>query len=91
MTPTTEDVARWMLHELLTYGVLPQKAAALAIHDRFGKHFLADERRGRLALAAEVLALFRRLSKGIAVWDRRKRSWRLREPDDRPGQRHAGP
>ena len=91
MTPTAEDVARWMLHELLTYGVLPQKAAALAIHDRFGKHFLADERRGRLALAAEVLALFRRLSKGIAVWDRRKRSWRLREPDDRPGQRQAGP
>jgi hypothetical protein len=87
---TAEDVARWMLRELCAHGVLPQKAAALEIRDRFGQHFLAAERRGGLAIAPEVLGAFRQLSEGTAVWDRRKRSWRVREQDDPPGRRQAG-
>ncbi len=85
---TAKEVANWMLKKLKAEGVLPQRAAALEIMETFGEEFIYSNKNGNPAIAEEVLKEFRNLSETIAVWEQRKRFWRLRDDEvDEPGKR----
>ncbi|WP_409334674.1 DUF6953 family protein [Bradyrhizobium sp. AUGA SZCCT0124] len=86
-TPT--DVADWMLAELLKREPdgFRQNDAAIAIQRRFGEAYVYRNANFNLAIDKLVLAAFRHLTRDTVVWDRERRHWRLRRPDDTPGKR----
>lgn len=84
-TATADTVARWMLSELEKQnGVLNQDDAAGQVADRFGGHFIYDNKAGNPAINREVLAAFRKLTGDSVVWSSGERLWRRRESGDEP-------
>lgn len=88
LSPTAEDVARWMHEEFLKAGKLRQREVVVQILVRFGSEFVYENEHRSLAISARVLAAFTRATAGDdIIWDRRATSWRHREPRDPAGRR----
>jgi hypothetical protein len=87
---TAQEVAQWMLDEVMGKGELEQEAAVSDIALKFGNEFTYDNENGNLAIRRDVLAAFRRLTENSVVWDRENRLWRKRESDDDPGRQQGG-
>lgn len=79
---TAHDVAQWMLAELTRDGTLYQEQAVWDIQQTFGDEHVYENENGNMAISRTVLAEFRKLTKGSAVWSRSERFWRLREEYD---------
>jgi hypothetical protein len=76
---TTRQAAEWMFKQLKREGILPRVFAAEVIRRRFGEELVGEDEGGRPTPREDVLREFGRLSGGVAVWDGRRRFWRLEE------------
>jgi hypothetical protein len=74
---TAKDVADWMFAQLNAKTYLEQETAVWEIEKKFGKQFAYDNANGNPAIDKKVLAEFRKLTEGKAVWERGERAWRL--------------
>jgi hypothetical protein len=74
---TVKDVADWMVAQLNTNKYLDQETAVWEIERKFGTTFVYDNANGNPAIDKKVLAEFRKLTDGKAVWERGERAWRL--------------
>jgi hypothetical protein len=83
---TAKDVADWMFSRLTASSYLDQEDAVWKIEQQFGKQFVYENANGNPAIDKKVLAEFRKLTTGKAVWERGERSWRLL----RPGEKYEG-
>jgi hypothetical protein len=79
------EVANWMNDRLRDHGSLYQSTAALGIRRRFGPEHVYLNQNRNPAISREVLAEFRLLTPDV-VWERRRRLWRLRRPNDSSGR-----
>jgi len=74
---TARDVADWMFSELEQAKYLEQGAAVSQIAKTFGDQFVYQNESGNLAINKKVLAEFKRITVGKAVWDRSDKGWRF--------------
>ena len=86
MATVAQDVAQWMVEQVMLKGVLDQATAAEQIRTKFGKEFDYENENGNLAIDPAVLAVFRKFTGNSIVWDRSYREWRKRQPSDKPGR-----
>jgi len=70
MAATAEEVAQWMLNELMNKGILHQKEATDYIASHYGESFLYVNDNGNLSIGKDVKKAFRKLHKGRAAWER---------------------
>ncbi len=80
-----EEIAKWMLSQIETDGVLHQDHAASEIEQRFGAEFAPANDRGNLSIRPDVLKAFRTISEHV-IWERGERLWRKRESFDEKGR-----
>ncbi|MDM5181751.1 hypothetical protein PO883_31720 [Massilia sp. DJPM01] len=66
-----------MFDQLTATRYLEQASAVWNIEKKFGKDFVYDNDSGNQAIDKKVLAEFRKLTDGKAVWERGERAWRL--------------
>lgn len=85
-TPTSSDVADWLLAEVQRVGFLEQDTAAFEIERRFGSEHVYTNENGNMAISRPVLSAFRKISNSEVVWERRERLWRKRDTFDGPGR-----
>lgn len=83
---TADDVARWMLSEVINNEILYQESATFDIEKLFGHAFLYENEAGNVAINKDVLKAFKKLSEDTVVWERGEKAWRLREEHDAPGR-----
>jgi hypothetical protein len=83
---TPDQIAKWMLTELNSVGVLYQDEAAHRISQDFGDDATYENENGNLAIAKPILTAFNKLTGKDVVWVRSERFWRRREPEDLPGR-----
>jgi hypothetical protein len=84
---TAQEIAEWMAAEVEREGLLIQKVAAFEIEKRFGAEFVYVNENGNRAINPEVLGAFEKLlPQEKAVWVRKARFWRKREPTDKAGR-----
>lgn len=86
MVHTPTEIAQWMAEEIHRLGELAQADAIAAVAKRFGNRFVKINERGNFALAPMILKEFRKVSELSIVWDRERKRWRPRRPDDKPGR-----
>jgi hypothetical protein len=86
-TPTTGDVARWMLSELDRTGSLLQADAVAGIEREFGTSFIYVNENGNTVIDKRVLREFRELTDDNVIWDRWEYKWRHRQPGDAPSRK----
>lgn len=87
MSQPASVAAAWMKERLDRDGCLFQDEAASEIQIRFGEEHVYVNDAGNLAISRVVLAAFRRLTDGYAVWSFGDRQWRLRIETDGAGRR----
>jgi hypothetical protein len=75
-----QQVAQWLYDQLMKKGVLEACEVAEDILDRFGEQYIYINRRGQLRIDSSILARFRELRAGRAVWDQTARAWRRLPP-----------
>jgi hypothetical protein len=80
--PSVEEVAEWMLAEVLRTGYMEQEYAVWEIKKKFGGDFVYDNDNGNLAISKAVLKEFGKISEQSIVWERSERAWRKREAYD---------
>jgi hypothetical protein len=83
---TADDVAQWMVDEVMRRGTLDQETAAHQIRMKFGKDFTYTNENGNWAIDRKVLSAFKKLTGDTVVWDRSYREWRKRQTYDKPGR-----
>jgi hypothetical protein len=81
-----EEIAAWMLAEVLREGMVEQESLAADIESRFGKEYVPVNDNGNLSIRRDVLKTFRQISEESVVWDRTEKAWRKREAHDSPGR-----
>ena len=86
---TARDVAEWMLSELDKQTLLYQEIAVYEILQQFGEQFTYTNKNNNLAIAKNVLEVFRMLTGDDVVWVSDERYWRRRQPDDEPGRHQS--
>lgn len=88
LAPTTaEDVANWMFEKFQSTKHLYQEVIVNEIRKTFGTDFVYINANGNYAISKAVLKHFRKLSEGVAVWERSERAWRhLRENEKYKGR-----
>jgi hypothetical protein len=86
-TPTSEEVARWMLLQIEKHRILHQAEAAAGIARTFGQAFTYANETGNTAIRREVLSEFRKLTEDLVILDRQSGFWRKRDVCDDPGPR----
>jgi hypothetical protein len=85
--PRIADIAKWMLSQVQSAGMLYQDDAAYQIGAKFGEEYTYTNENGNLAIRRDVLHAFREISEADVVWERGGRLWRRRETYDNPGRR----
>ena len=75
-----------MLEQFGAKDELYQDDAAYRIAEKFGNDFVYINDNGNLAIGKPVLREFRKLTEGVAVWERSERRWRRRLPSDLSGR-----
>jgi hypothetical protein len=83
---TANDVAQWMLEEVMRRSSLEQETAVHQIQMKFGKEFTYENENGNPAINKDILAAFRKLNGDSVVWERGSREWRKRHSSDKPGR-----
>jgi hypothetical protein len=86
MPVSAKDVAAWMLEELKRDEYLYQDVAVTEIESRFGASFIYINDSGNQAIAKDVLAEFKKITRDTVVWERGQRLWRKREDYDEAGR-----
>jgi len=76
---SVNEIANWMLDELIRQHALYQNAIVYEIKDRFGEDFTYINANGNLAISLDLLSEFKKISNDKVIWDRRERCWRFRE------------
>lgn len=66
---TEVDVARWMLQEVQSHGILDQQRAAYSIRRLFGEKHTHPNKNNNLAISREVLKVFLMLTRDTIVWN----------------------
>jgi hypothetical protein len=84
MTP--EQIAEWMLAEVMREGTVEQESIASEIATKFGEEFVPLNDNGNLSIRRDVLKAFRKISENSVVWIRSEKAWRKREDFDDPGR-----
>lgn len=79
---TDQDVAEWMYDQFKNTSFLFQEAVVMEIHREFGRDFVYINQNGNWAISKKVLAIFKKLTDGQAVWDRGARAWRKPYPNE---------
>ncbi|RWK76263.1 hypothetical protein [Mesorhizobium sp.] len=82
---SVSDAAALMVRLLEEHNYLRQDDAANQLHMSFGDEYVYFNQQGNLAIKAEVLAAFKKLTPDT-VWFRSSRYWRKREAGDLPGR-----
>jgi len=86
---TAEDVAQWMLKEVMDDGPLYQITATWQIGDKFSKTFVYINDNGNPAMSKDVLKAYNEISADLVVWSKGGRYWRKCEKSDDPGVRQV--
>ncbi|BAK71726.1 hypothetical protein AF80_06450 [Aliarcobacter butzleri L355] len=70
------DVAKYMIDELLSNGLLYQNDVVEDIFSKFGESFTYVNENGNLAISKDVLKEFKKLKQEYNVeWDRTEKYW----------------
>lgn len=84
---TSKDVADWMFEQFQQTKWLYQENIVLKIKRQFGSEFVNKNANGNDAISKEVLSHFRKLTEGVAIWERGTRAWRhLRDGENYKGR-----
>ena len=84
---TEQDAAVLMLRTMVKLGgYLDQQEAVYTLQGEFGDRFLYYNANGNLAINADVLKAFRKITNDDVVWDKSSRAWRKRETGDSPSR-----
>jgi len=86
MIHTPTEIAEWLTAEILRLGAVAQADVIPAVAKRFGNRFIKVNEGGNYALAPAILKEFTKVSERAIVWDRERKLWRARQPDDGPGR-----
>jgi hypothetical protein len=86
---TADDVAAWMLAEVMRDGLVYQQSIAGDIESKFGEEFVPTNGNGHMSIRKDVLAAFRKISENSVVWSKYDKAWRKRESSDDPGRQQA--
>lgn len=81
----TAAAAKFMYELLASSGELRQDDAAQQLYTYFGEEHVYFNSQGNLAIKADVLTAFRKLTPDV-VWLKGSRYWRLRLDGDIPGR-----
>ncbi|MFQ2467562.1 DUF6953 family protein [Aeromonas caviae] len=73
---TARDVAEWMFSHFQSSHYLYQETIVYKIKSQFGDEFVYKNKNGNLGINPAVLKEFRKLTDGIAVWERGSKAWR---------------
>ncbi len=84
--PNADTVARWMVDEVTSAGILDQYNAIDHIQRKFGEQFVYINNVGNPAIDKMVLRRFNQLTAATVVWSSNERYWRLRSRFDPPGR-----
>lgn len=83
-----EELAKLLLERFNQESFLDQAEAADIIADAGGDEYLRTNDNGNIAIDKSVLAEFRKLTEGVAVWMKSAQAWRMFDPTtDAEGQR----
>jgi len=84
---TAKDVADWMFDQFQQTQWLYQETIVYKIKSQFGSDFVYTNANGNYAISKEVLKHFRKLTEGVAIWERGERAWRhLRNGENYKGR-----
>jgi hypothetical protein len=83
---TPDEIAAWMLAEVIREGTVYQDSMASDIENKFGEEFAPSNINGHMSIRPDVLKIFGKISKESVVWVKSDKAWRLREPHDEPGR-----
>ena len=86
ISPTTKDIAAWMLSVIHEHGELSQNNAYYIINKQFGSSFTSVTNSGGPSIKGSVLTAFKKISEDTVVWERGEKKWRKREFYDAPGR-----
>jgi hypothetical protein len=84
-----KQIAEWMAAELDRQIYLYQETVVYDIASKFGDQFTYLNANGNLAIRADVLNEFRKLTADSVVWERGSRMWRKRQDYDPAGRRQG--
>jgi hypothetical protein len=84
-----QEAAEWMRATLLREEELYQEDAAMELERLFGDAATYYNDNGNVAIAREVLGIFREIGGENVVWVRQGRYWRMRQDGDEPGREQA--
>jgi hypothetical protein len=84
---TIDDIASWMLGEVMREGTVSQEDIAWGIEKRFGDEFVPTNDHGNPSIRRDVLEAFKKISKLSVVWMATEKAWRKREPGDKVGRK----
>jgi hypothetical protein len=65
---TPDEIALWILGEVMRHGEVAQKSIVLDIEMRFGAAFVPANRNGNPSVRKDVLSVFRKISNDSVVW-----------------------
>jgi hypothetical protein len=82
---TAADIAVFMKKRLREEELLYQEVVVYEIQEQFGDDFVYDNENGNLAIKADVLEEFKKITPDV-IWMRSERCWRAREDGDDPGR-----
>jgi hypothetical protein len=82
---SARDVAEFMAAELERRKFLDQESVVQQIMKKFGPKFTGLNANGNPSINKDVLSAFNKMTPD-AVWSRGERSWRARQPHDKPGR-----
>jgi hypothetical protein len=84
---TPQEIADWMLQEVLREGTVYQESIASDVANKFGEEFVPMNENGNPSVRRDILNAFRKISEDSVVWMRSERAWRKREEGDDAGRR----
>jgi hypothetical protein len=80
------EIATWMKSQIPENAMLRQAMVAWQIKCDFGQEFTYLNKQGNLAIRADILKEFRRITEGTIVWSRSQQAWRNRREGDPEGR-----
>ena len=83
---TADDVATWMLEQLVANKWLFQEVVVYKIKKGFGDDFVYQNASGNLAIGKDVLKSFKKITENVVVWERGAKAWRKL----RDNEKHTG-
>jgi hypothetical protein len=75
MQEKSEEIAQWMLSEVIEKGILRQEDVVSHIKSNYGSQYLYVNELGHTSIDKEVKKIYKKLHKGRVAWEREGFFW----------------